>query len=351
MEGMTSESFDARFSRIVTEELTKNYQRAINTSTTDALHVVANAVVPGIAQTAVDRALEAKVKDITDNIDKLLKERRPRKVQFEIRQGDKVLTLETRQHRLFPLVAKYVAAGVPILLTGPAGSGKSTLAENVATALGLTFVAQSFSEYTSKGDLLGMRDAHEYRRSQFREIFEHGGVYIADEMDCSGPILTLLNSAIANGYLAFPDAFVKAHRDFRLIACANTFGTGANSEYVSRNRLDAAVLDRYATLVVGYDDDVESAACGMETDAGARRDIDCAEGGEVAPIDWIKIVRRARTFIAQQKIKHVVSPRASIYGAKLIDQGVGRNHLMDSLILKGLQDPLRAQVYTAAIGF
>ena len=50
---------------------------------------------------------------------------------------------------------------------------------------------------------------------------------------------------------------VQAHPDFRVIAAGNTFGLGANYEYVGRNQLDMASLDRFAVVRVGYDRNIE----------------------------------------------------------------------------------------------
>ena len=69
----------------------------------------------------------------------------------------------------------------------------------------------------------------------------------------------MLNSALANGSCAFADGMVKRHEDFILIATANTFGNGANAQYVGRNQLDSATLDRFVTIEWGYDEELEMA--------------------------------------------------------------------------------------------
>jgi hypothetical protein len=43
-------------------------------------------------------------------------------------------------------------------------------------------------------------------------------------------ILGILNSALSNGYMAFPDKQVARHKDFVAIATANTFGAGATMQ-------------------------------------------------------------------------------------------------------------------------
>ena len=78
-----------------------------------------------------------------------------------------------------------------------------------------------------------------------------------DEMDASIPeVLIILNAAIANRYFDFPAPIgkVEAHENFRVIAAGNTLGHGADSNYVGRNTLDAASLDRFAMIEIDYDD-------------------------------------------------------------------------------------------------
>lgn len=95
-------------------------------------------------------------------------------------------------------------------------------------------------------------------RTQFREAYENGGVFLLDEVDASDPdALTASNSALSNGMAAFPDALVRKHEDFVAIAAGNTFGSGADRQYVGRNQLDAATLDRFTVFEVDYDEMLE----------------------------------------------------------------------------------------------
>ena len=74
-----------------------------------------------------------------------------------------------------------------------------------------------------------------------------------DEMDASIPeVLVILNAAIANRYFDFPApiGYVEANPNFRVIAAGNTTGHGADFEYVGRNQLDGASLDRFAVVKI-----------------------------------------------------------------------------------------------------
>ena len=52
------------------------------------------------------------------------------------------------------------------------------------------------------------------------------------------------------------------NENFRLVAAGNTYGTGADAQYVGRNELDAATLDRFVVVRWNYDQELESRIIG-----------------------------------------------------------------------------------------
>ena len=177
----------------------------------------------------------------------------------------KKIPMKGIQHDKFETVLKFVANDEPVFLTGPAGSGKNVLCKQVAEALGLKFYFTN--AVTQEYKLTGFTDAMgNYQPTQFYKAFTEGGVFMLDEMDASIPeVLVILNAAIANRYFDFPApiGYVEAHPDFRVIAAGNTVGQGADYEYVGRNQLDAASLDRFALVRIDYSEAIEnSVACG-----------------------------------------------------------------------------------------
>lgn len=89
-----------------------------------------------------------------------------------------------RQHREVPTLLALVGQNESVFMVGPAGSFKTSAAKAVATALNLPFYCESMSQQTSISQLLGYMDAHgRYVRSKLREAYEHGGVYLMDEID------------------------------------------------------------------------------------------------------------------------------------------------------------------------
>src|SRR5262249_40226256 len=143
-----------------------------------------------------------------------------------------------------------------VLLVGPAGSGKTHLAKQVAQALGLDFAHISCSAGMSEGQLLGRlvptgeAGRFEYLRSEVVRCYEEGGVFLFDEIAAADSnTLLVINSALANGQMCVPNRphnpVAVKHPDFVCMAAANTFGTGADRQYVGRNQLDESTLDRF----------------------------------------------------------------------------------------------------------
>lgn len=235
-------------------------------------------------------------------------------------------------HEQFDSVLKAVAAEVPVMLVGPAGSGKTTICEQVAKALDLRFyfTGAVASEYK----LSGFVDAQgRIVSTAFRDAYTNGGLFLFDEVDASMPqAIMAFNAALANGHCDFPGDTepTKRHPDFRVVAAANTFGRGADRQYVGRNQLDAASLDRFVIISMDYDEKLERALAGNT--------------------DWARKVQRIRREINKQQIRHIVSPRASIQGARLLAAGFSTDEVLESTVWKGLDKDSKARVLANIVG-
>ena len=104
--------------------------------------------------------------------------------------------------------------------------------------------------------------------TQFLDCYENGGVFLFDELDAADSnVLLVINSALANGHLSVPsrhdNPVAKKHPDFVCIAAANTYGRGADRQYVGRNELDESTLDRFriGTVPMDYDESLERQLC------------------------------------------------------------------------------------------
>lgn len=197
-----------------------------------------------------------------------------RKVEVEV--GEITTQFDEVLHEKFDTVLKFVQMDEPVFLTGQAGAGKNVLCKQVAKALDLDFYFSN--AVTQEYKLTGFTDAQgNYHETQFYKAFKNGGLFMLDEMDASIPeVLVILNAAIANRYFDFPHGkdkdgnevggYTEAHPDFRVIAAGNTFGLGADYEYVGRNQLDMATLDRFALVEIEYDKNIEKSVAEGDTE-------------------------------------------------------------------------------------
>lgn len=259
-------------------------------------------------------------------------------------------TPETRlMHHREPLLLSAVSAGVPVFLVGPAGSGKTTAAANIAKALGKPF--EFTGALSAEYKLSGFVDAQgRVVCTAFRRAYEHGGVFLFDEIDGSNPGAVLaFNAALANDSADFPDGQVARHPDFRVIAAGNTFGRGASRQYVGRTQLDAASLDRFATLTWDYDPALESALVGLPRPDNAPLPASISpltsdEAVRQIASRWLDRVREVRAKIEEKAIRHVVSPRATIFGTRLLAAGWPWPEVEEGVIFKGMDLDTRAKL-------
>ena len=222
-----------------------------------------------------------------------------------------------RVHKDFDDLLTVVSCGLHAFLTGPAGSFKTTTAHKVATALSLEFSSISICQQTTQVSLLGyMQATGQYVTTEFRKRYEQGGVFLLDEIDNGNAnVLAVLNSALANGYCAFPDGMIARHPEFRLIATANTYGNGGNAQYVGRCQLDGATLDRFTFIDWTYDEELEREIAGNDT--------------------WTDRVISLRAAAASIGSRIIISPRATFEGARLLAAGMDRAKVEKLKIWKG----------------
>lgn len=265
----------------------------------------------GTGQGNISEEIKAIQKQIAE-----LKERKPLEVIINLDKKKKIdLGL---QHFQFPDLVKMVATGLNIFLVGPAGSGKTTAAINVAKALEVEF--HFTGAIASEFKLTGFINASgNIVSTEFRKAYENGGLFLFDEIDASYPQAVLaFNAALSNNYMDFPDKRITRHEKFYCIAAANTYGQGADRQYVGRNQLDAASLDRFVFIDWKYDEKLETELTKNE--------------------EWSTYVQQARKVVEDLKIRHVVSPRASMHGATLLAIGIERPVVEQTCLWKGMDE-------------
>ncbi len=227
-------------------------------------------------------------------------------------------------HVVYSDVLKMIKAGDNPLLIGPSGCGKTTIAQQLASTLKVPF--SYLGKVTADFQIKGYMDAQGRPvHTTFRKAYENGGLFLFDELDSSEPdAITSAHAALENGVLDAPDGLIKRHPKFFFMAAANTWGHGATLDYVGRNRLDGATLDRFATKFVDYDEDLESRLIHEKYDGGQD--------------SWVKTVQTARAAVRLLGMRHIVSLRASFRGAALLEAGMDRKQVAESRLFRGLPE-------------
>lgn len=295
-----------------------------------------------VRKIARDEIGKAKVgpSKVQDLVDKAIAERVPEIIKVEI-AGEQRQIEGDAVHEKMPLVLQALAAKCHVWLPGPAGSGKSTLARQAFKALGYSDPEPTDDHTTSRRihmtgaietpfQLLGYVSPSGDSRTlytPFRKAWESGGAFIWDDTDRSNAkAMSAFNEAMANGYCAFPDAVIKVHPDFLCVATANTFGLGGGSDYVGASRMDKASLDRFVFIEIPYDERCERIIAGA---AGA---------------EWCKFVQRVRAACHKLGLKHLVTPRATFKGMKLLAAGMDRANVERATVYAGLDSEALGRV-------
>ena len=231
------------------------------------------------------------------------------------------ITFSKRTHVAFKEVLFLAEQFQQVYIVGPAGTGKTSLSADIAEALGLKFGFISCTAGMAEAHLLGRMLADgTYLGTSFVDCYEHGGVFLFDEVDAADAnTMLVINSALANGILSVPNRaaqpVAKRHADFVCIVAANTLGTGS-FEYHGRNYLDAAFLDRFALSKERVDYDVE-----MEREMIAGD----AEMG--------RVLHKIRFNLEATKTRRILSTRAFLGTVKLLLAGKPPQYVVDKLML------------------
>ena len=213
------------------------------------------------------------------------------------------------KHNKFEYVKKVVETGIHVLLTGAAGTGKTTIAKQVAEAMGVPFYALSLTKQTSVNAIIGFMNVQSvYTPTQFRQAFEHGGVFLLDELDAGDANVLLTLNTIENGYVAFPDKIVQMHENFRLIATANP--QDQHNIYTGRSKLDFSTMDRFFEVELERDPGLEASLTDEDTVASvelARRILrDNGSSRAVTMRDAIRVYQLRKHHLDDSPVKSVV---------------------------------------------
>lgn len=228
-----------------------------------------------LIQNSVRAEIETRAREIAQEIVANAPQSGPQKIEWTV-NGNLFAKVEGTTHKALPKMIAGLKAGFNnFWIVGPAGSGKTTLASDLAKALGRRFASISCSGGMSESALTGRLIPNlttgktDFQSTQFVDVYESGGVFLLDEVDAADSnVLLTINSALANGHMPLPNRAdnpaATRHPDTIIVCAANTYGTGADRQYVGRNQLDGAFNDRFCgtTIPVDYDRDLETALVG-----------------------------------------------------------------------------------------
>lgn len=274
-------------------------------------------IIDGIIEKAKKESIEeikSKIVDYTKEFVNTTYGKLPSTIEI-INNGERT-HVEGLFHKNFEQIIKIVSQKIPLMLVGPAGSGKNHTLEQVAEALNLPFYFSN--SITQEYKLTGFIDAGgTYHETEFYKAFTNGGLFFFDEIDAScAEALIIINAALANGYFDFPNGRINAHRDFRVVAAANTFGNGADMIYVGRNQLDGATLDRFAVMEFDYDENIEKTICNDN--------------------ELYNFIIDIRNAIKKRRLRFVVSMRATINASKMLAAGIDKETIVKTVITKSM---------------
>lgn len=273
----------------------------------------------------IGNSIEGQLKELHDEVKKNQK--------LEVKIDDKSVVLKGLKHKQLQDLIVTATLRLPVLMVGMAGTGKTHAAEQVAEALKVNFYAMSVGAQTSKSDIIGYMNANGvYVKTHFRDAYEKGGVFLMDELDAGNAnVLIQVNAALSNGQAAFPDKMVKMHKDFIFVATANTYGTGMDRQYVGRNQLDAATLDRFTLIDWDIDEDLEA---GFVFGTYGKA--------------WNMAVRAARDYVSEHNIRALITPRATLKGCKLLSAKVAPISVIQAVLLNSVPDDKKADITKVA---
>lgn len=147
-----------------------------------------------------------------------------------------------------------------IWLVGPAGCGKSTITRNIAKELDMPYYCISCGVGTSATEFIGYKYPQR-EATKFADYYSKKSIILIDEMTALDPsVAQILNSALANDEIETTTGLVKRHPECIIVATSNTFGNGADRQYVANNQLDSSTIDRFigGIIEVDYSKEFES---------------------------------------------------------------------------------------------
>lgn len=225
------------------------------------------------------------------------------KKKFEEEQALKRIQYEFNSLQPETKLFNLIKAGMNnIWMVGPAGCGKSTIVRDTAKKLGMPYLCISCGIGTSATEFTGYKYPTR-EATKFAEFYAQKSIILIDEMTALDPsVAQVINAALANDEIETTTGTVHRHPECIIVATSNTFGNGADRQYVANNQLDASTIDRFigAIIEVNYSEEYES-----QYDA------------EV--VDYVRVLRK---IIKINTLRRIASTRMIQAGQKMKKAGI-----------------------------
>lgn len=218
-------------------------------------------------------------------------------------------------------LADYLRPGAarPVVgLVGPAGNGKTTVAKAAMEAYEFQYIEIDCTEFTEPADLIGgmMIKAEKGGTSSIwidgpiTRAFKEGLGIILNEYDALNPRAALCLQSVFQDAgadkkgryvttVGCPDHDrVYPQGDCPIILSLNTYGTGGSRQYVGRNTMDAASMDRITLITTGYENEAAIiVAHGYSKTVGEKLEKWANDVRSVIEGNTLKVILSNRTLI------------------------------------------------------
>lgn len=222
-------------------------------------------------------------------------------------KGVETATITERTHYQFEELLRRVSCRENMFLTGGPGVSKTWMTKQVARALGIRSVVVNAKPLPQDAEIIGAHSPLDGRVivGKAREVYEHGGVLIFDEIDTAhislGPATNDLLSSTTFDFPAPGGGVerVERHPQCIFLATGNTFGRGGDMSFMGTVAMNGASLNRFTYMHIECDESLT-----LEV----MRDVDASNGTAYA--DRVhEVWTQARRNIERYRLKVVMSPR------------------------------------------
>lgn len=244
--------------------------------------------------------------------------------------------------------------GLDTYIYGPTGSGKTTGVLELASLMNIKAYKMLISSQMTVASLLGYMDAvGKFVPGIVYEPYTNGGILILDEIDNGNSNTTTVVNGLIDSCIYFPNGMQNRNEKFILVATANTIGQGANTQYIGRNKLDQALLNRFVFLEWDYDRELEREIISNllreyndNNSEENRKDISYLSSLILQDIESL------RKAINELNINLIISTRNIIQITKMFlgkkEHNRTLTELQDSCIFRGLPSELKEKILEKA---